>query len=639
MSNTSPLQPAPFASLEETSDLLSWIVNSTSDWIWSVDALAFGVLSYNESFRRYFFEQRGIVLTTGMRPVDLFPPESPFIAKWHHFFQQAVDLGSFSTDYEVFAGSHVLSLELHRLERNGQAVAISVFAKDVTQATLARRQLHKERQDALESQVRERLILDSIPQAVFWKDLDGRYLGCNATFAQAAGMASAEEVIGLTDQDLPWRPEDRQAYRRDDLSVVQSGQPHLHITETIRQADGRCIVADTSKLPLLDPERRVYGVLGIFEDITERHQAEQIHARVARALRTLSSANEALVRAEHEDGLLQGMVRILVEVGQYNGAWVGRLATDMPGAADTAQAAAGHAVPLTFQPAEHPLVARALQTGQVQLQHTHPEKDGDAKAATGSMLVLPLLMGEARWGVMCVESRDDDAFQTDEAELLGRLADDLAYGLHHLRTARQQREASAQLKNSLQEMVGVIAATVESRDPYTAGHQRRVAALARAIATELKLSPDEVEGIELGALVHDLGNMQVPAGILARPGTLAKAEFDLVKTHPQIGYDILKDVHLPWPVATMVHQHHERLDGSGYPQGLRGESIAMGTRIIAVADVVDAMVSHRPYRAQLTLAQALAEIESNKGVRYDADVVDACVELVRSGRFSIQDAT
>ena len=172
-----------------------------------------------------------------------------------------------------------------------------------------------------------------------------------------------------------------------------------------------------------------------------------------------------------------------------------------------------------------------------------------------------------------------------------------------------------------------MALTVEMNDPFTAGHQRRVANLARAIATEMGLSRERVDGMRMAGFIHDLGKLSVPGEILSKPGRLTEIEFNLVKTHPQVGYDILKRVESPWPVAQIVLQHHERIDGSGYPTGLRGDEIMLEARILAVADVVEAMSSHRPYRPALGIDRALEEISRNRGLLYDPSAVDACLKV------------
>lgn len=203
--------------------------------------------------------------------------------------------------------------------------------------------------------------------------------------------------------------------------------------------------------------------------------------------------------------------------------------------------------------------------------------------------------------------------------------------------AEQQARHAEAMRRSLFETIGIVAQMVTARDPYTAGHQRRVADLAAAIARAMGMDEDSVTGIFLAGQVHDIGKISIPAEMLNRPGRLSPLEYELMKTHVLAGYDILKHADLAWPIATMIAQHHEKLDGSGYPYGLKGDAIVPGARILAVADIIEAMASHRPYRAALGIDAALAEVERQAGVTLDADVVAACLALFRSGRYQLPD--
>jgi len=205
---------------------------------------------------------------------------------------------------------------------------------------------------------------------------------------------------------------------------------------------------------------------------------------------------------------------------------------------------------------------------------------------------------------------------------------------------RQTREELTQamqlLKNTLERTIQAMSVAVETRDPYTAGHQRRVADLACAIASEMRLSRKQIDGIRMAAVIHDIGKICVPAEILTKPTGLTEIEFDLIKAHSQAGYEILKDIAFPWPIARVILEHHEKIDGSGYPNGLMGENILMESRVLTVADVVEAINSHRPYRPALGIDMALAEIMNNKGKYYDPDVVDACIRLFAEQRFELR---
>lgn len=195
------------------------------------------------------------------------------------------------------------------------------------------------------------------------------------------------------------------------------------------------------------------------------------------------------------------------------------------------------------------------------------------------------------------------------------------------------KQSYNQLENNLDEMVRAMSLTVEERDPYTAGHQRRTTELAVALAKEMGLSEHQCKGLRMAGLIHDMGKIAVPAEILSKPGGLNNVEFQLVKRHPQVGYDILKQFDFPWAVDRIVLQHHERLNGSGYPQGLAGDKILIEARILCIADVVETIESHRPYRPGLGIDQALQEISRNRDKLYDPHGVDACLHLFKSKNF------
>ncbi|MEJ2723397.1 MAG: PAS domain S-box protein [Deltaproteobacteria bacterium] len=221
--------------------------------------------------------------------------------------------------------------------------------------------------------------------------------------------------------------------------------------------------------------------------------------------------------------------------------------------------------------------------------------------------------------------------------------EDRPAALNFVRDITSQKKAEEDLKKSLEKLrkvtgatIQAMAQTVEVRDPYTAGHQRRVSDLARAIATHMGLSPERVDGIRMAGVIHDIGKISVPAEILSKPGVLTDLEFSLIKTHSRVGYDILKEIEFPWDIAQIVLQHHERLDGSGYPHGLSSRNILLDAKILAVADVVEAMASHRPYRPALGIDKALKEISDRKGRLYDTGVVDTCLRLFEDHVFEFR---
>ena len=267
-----------------------------------------------------------------------------------------------------------------------------------------------------------------------------------------------------------------------------------------------------------------------------------------------------------------------------------------------------------------------------------------------SILGAPLIAKGKLIGVIQIVDTAPDKFDTTDQTLLEWLAASAAVAIENARLyeytnqeIRERKKAEKNLSSSVETLsktlngtIQAIALIVERRDPYTAGHQRRVAQLAGVIAEEMGLPDNQIEGIRMSGLIHDIGKMAIPAEILSKPGRLDPEEFALIKKHPWVGYDILKEVEFPWPIAQIVYQHHEKLDGSGYPQGLSGEDILIEAKILCISDVVEAMASHRPYRAALGIQEALKEISGKKGKLYDSEAVEVCMKVFEKGGFSFE---
>ena len=397
----------------------------------------------------------------------------------------------------------------------------------------------------------------------------------------------------------------------------------------------------------IETQRGVH-VIGIGIDITERKRSEHELLRANRALKTLSSGNLALVRATNEDELLRSVTRVIVETGGYLMAWVGYAEDD---AAKTVRPVAqcgdkeGYldAANITWADTERGQgpTGTAIREGVAVINQDFltnrkmaPWSEAAIKRGYRSSIAIPLTRIKRVLGALTIYSADPSAFSEDEVRLLEELASDLAFGIETLRTRLAHEQHATILRQSLEQSIQTIAGTLEARDPYTAGHQRRVGELATAIAREMALPFEQVNGIRLAAIIHDLGKIRIPAEILSKPSRLTDIEYSLIKTHPQAGYDILKDVKFPWPIADIILQHHERLDGSGYPQGLIRGQILLESKILTVADVVEAMSSHRPYRPALGIEAALSEIERGRGRMYDPVIVDACLRLFGNKGFA-----
>ncbi len=402
------------------------------------------------------------------------------------------------------------------------------------------------------------------------------------------------------------------------------------------------VMANLAKAILLCRQHDAYNA-GL---ITERDAAWERLRKVNRALKTLSAGNEVLVRASEELTLLQEMCHVVVSVGGYRLAWVGYAQQDEH---KSVRPMAQHGIAqemlasMRYSWAEDSYglgpTGMAIRSREPQFivdAYTDPRfapwRTQAVAHQCASILALPLLDSDGHaFGVLTIDAAEKNAFDAEEIRLLGELANDLSYGIVSLRNRAERRRSSEQLSKALEDTVQVIASTVEMRDPYTSGHQKRVAQLAETIAARMGLPPEQVHGIRLACVVHDIGKIGTPAEILSKPSKLLELEYRIVKEHAAMGYNILKDVSFPWPIAEIAHQHHERMDGSGYPQGLRGDAILLEARIVAVADVVEAMASHRPYRPSLGIQAALDEIVGKRGVLYDEQVVDACRQVLSEG--------
>ena len=395
-------------------------------------------------------------------------------------------------------------------------------------------------------------------------------------YANAASHALLETWHCLPEKPIPeW-------WRNLVVRALASGQPHTTEVEI-----GGLVYFFTI-VPIADE-----GYANIYaSDITERKQAEAAVQHANRALATLSAVNRTLVRAANEDELLQAICQAIVEQRGYRLAWVGYKQHDESKSLKI-MARAGHdegyldTAQISWAEIEHGMgpSGRAIRSGTTQLcqdiandPQYIPWRDAALKCGHAASIALPLLNeSNTVFGILNVYAGEANAFTPNEIDLLEEMAGDLAFGVRSLHTRRERdlalvknQQHLAQLKDSLEDTVRAMAGLVEMRDPYTAGHQARVADLAAAIAKQMGLPEEQVHAIHLAGTVHDLGKIKIPAEILSKPGKITDLEFGLIKVHPQAGYDILKGINFPWPIAPMVLQHHEWFGGSGYSARVKG---------------------------------------------------------------------
>lgn len=401
-----------------------------------------------------------------------------------------------------------------------------------------------------------------------------------------------------------------------------------------------------------------FYLLSIARDISSRKQNEGELLRLNRVLRTLIEGNRTMLRAKNDLQLMRDMCHVITAFGDYELAWIGlKQEDDYKTVNPVAISGNGHgyvhglSLHWDDSPSGSGPVGMAIRTGQVQVVQniqTHPSLEPWRKLAKqygyASCIALPITLKGPIAGSLNIYSEIADDFGESNIELLEEMAADLSSGLINIRTRNERDEAlreqqcyTKRLQANMEETIQAVAAVVELRDAYTAGHQRRVADLASKIASEMGLPEHQIHGIYMAGIVHDIGKIQIPAEILTKPARLNHLEFSLVQTHAQAGYDILKNISFPWPIAQTVYQHHERLDGSGYPLGLSGEDILLEACILCVADVVESMSSHRPYRSGLGVEKALDEMRKNKGILYEPAAVDACLKLFIDEKYQFPD--
>lgn len=439
----------------------------------------------------------------------------------------------------------------------------------------------------------------------------------------------ASEVLGTPSHDLI-HPEDMpgiRAYR----ARHYAGETVEEHTTRFRTKHGAYRWMSVRIRPVTDHAGMVLAMVVGAHDVHEQ-------TIVGKALDTLSQGNRVLVRASREKGLLQRMCDTFVESGRYRVAsyWrpvhddaksvtlVARSGEDR-GFLDRTTVTWGNA-PTALGP-----TGRAIRTGQIQgsrdFQHDPQMTPWQASAAAAgfrSSLVLPVIVDDQIDGVLTVYGAEVGEFDQRAQALLADLANDIGYGLARLRDR-------AKLAEALVSSVDLLSATVESRDTYTAGHQSNVSTLAVRLGQQLGLDDDTLLGLKLGANIHDLGKIAIPLELLHKSEPLTLEDHELLRSHANVGWRIANRFHWPWPIAEIIHQHHERFDGSGYPRGLRGEQILREARIVAVADVYDSIRHDRPYRQSPGKERALEIITADKGTKFEPDVVEALLSVLATG--------
>ncbi len=368
-------------------------------------------------------------------------------------------------------------------------------------------------------------------------------------------------------------------------------------------------------------------------------------------LNALMRSGEALAHSTSSSDLMQDICVAITQQPDYVLAWIGLAINDAKKSVDVvglSGSASAYAQGIEVSYSElHPNgngpIGRCIRTGKAWLisdtetdPNFEPWRMRARKHGIRSVIAVPIRKDGVVIGALGIYSSSANAFTVLEEHIFSNLAAELGFGLGAFEKQEWLRAQEEKLRNALTNIIEVMSKTMDLRDPYTAGHQKNVAIIARAIASLLGWSSDKLYGLELAAMVHDIGKIAVPSEILTKPSRLSEFEEKLLQEHPENGYQLLRDIEFPWPIAQMVRQHHERIDGSGYPMGLKGDEILPEAKVLAVADTIEAMAAARPYRFALGLKAAMTEIKKQRAIQLDPQVVDAALALFE-GKESIEE--
>lgn len=490
------------------------------------------------------------------------------------------------------------------------------------------------------------LMLDASPAMIFYKDKENKFIRVNKAHAKATGLPK-EKIEGRSCFEI--YPQQAEHYWEDDKEVMVSGQPKLNIIETMETKEGIQRWVQTDKIPYRDERGNIIGIIGFALDITERKVGEDKIKKINSIIMSVKAINETLLVTKDEGGLFNEICRLLVKMEFVKAVWIGLTEKGCAEVKPVAQKGFEEgfltSIKIRLDDSSYKLdpVGMAIKTGEsVNIWDIEgsslpePWKEEFLERGFVSTIAVPFKHDGYVIGAIGVCADRKYAFGDEEIKYLLEVANDIGVGVKSIRLEKQLTQSLERLRKTFNGTIEAITLMGELRDPYTSGHEKRVAQLACAIAKEIGITEDWIEGIRISAYLHDIGKIIVPAEILSKPMQLSEHEYGIVKTHVRAGYDILKRLDFPFPVAQVILHHHEMLNGSGYPSGLKGEEIIPEARILAVADVVEAMTNHRPYRPALGIDKALEEITRNKGVLYDTKVVDACVNLFTEKGFQFE---
>lgn len=491
----------------------------------------------------------------------------------------------------------IILLSAQLVTISGRQYVISVM-NDITERKMAEEALRS-------SEEKYRLLYNNMRDGFVYLNINGAFMECNAAFAEMTGY-KLQELRSLTFEDITpekWRSVDKVAINK----LIQRGYSDIGEKE-YRRKDGTILPVELLATMIRDDYGKPSGFWAVVRDVTERKQAE-----------------ERLKKSEEKYRLLATNVTDVIFTMDMNLNYT----YISPSISQLVGYTADELMKMNASEIVSPETFRDIV--DVFMEELETEKKDDRNLKRSRVMEYQNICkdGSKVWAETTITFLRDG-----NQKAVGLL------GVARNITSRKESEMALEdsfdrLQKSFGVTINVLVSALEMRDPYTAGHQIRTSNIACAIAREMELTENLIEGIRLAGSIHDVGKLSVPVEILTKPTKLSNLEYSLIKEHPRSGYTMLRGVESPWPLAETVYQHHERMDGSGYPRNLKGDNIIIEARIMAVADVVEAMASHRPYRPSLGIEKALEEIEKNKGILYDENVADACLRLFREKGYQL----
>jgi PAS domain S-box-containing protein/putative nucleotidyltransferase with HDIG domain len=589
--------------LRESEEKYRWVLNNMADVVVVMDMnLRFTYVSPSIMLMRGYTAEEATAQTIE----QVMTPESLQIVS--RFFEEEMKLEASGTADP--ARSRILEVEEYRKDgsivlmenhlsflrdETQKAVGIISLTRDITERRRAEEKLR-------ESENKYRLLADNVHDVIFVLDMNFNFTYVSPSVKALRGYEPEEVMKQLLSKTLT--PSSWDLVTKTMAAAMEQEKEHreLNISRTLQlemlRKDGTTVWTEENVSFIRNENQQPVGILGVIRDITERRKA-----------------GEALLESEEQYRLVVENAKESIIITQDEKAvFANNAAKDMVGYSK--EILTSKSFTALIHPDDRNMVVDH-HIKRIKGEEVPPVYSFRVITQDGTVIWCELNAAVIQW-------------KGKPATLVF---------LNNITERKKAEEELQQTLESLRKSIGATIQTmvsaVEMRDPYTAGHQLRVANLAIAIAKEMGLPQDKIEGIRMAGSIHDIGKLSIPAEILSKPTKLTNIEFSLIKEHSLSGYEMLKNVESPWPLAQIVYQHHERMNGSGYPRNLKGDEILIEARIMAVADVVESMASHRPYRPTLGIEAALEEIEKNKGILYDAAVVDACLRLFREKGYQL----